>query len=94
MSYEKACISLRDKIWEPTDYTSCFWCREDGAFYWSEVYEENPNPDEWEDCYSTECVRGWDESVCKKYVLVTVDDDCGGQYQAMFSLDKEISPED
>lgn len=93
MSYEKACISLRDKIWEPTDYTSCFWYRYHAGFYWSEVHEENPNPDKWEDSYSTERVRSWDESSCKKYVLVTMDDDCGGQYQAMFSLDKEISPE-
>lgn len=94
MSYEKACTSLRDKIWEPTDYTSCFWYTKSWGFRWSEVYEESHNPDEWEDSYSTERVRSWDESPCKKYVLVTMDDDCGGQYQAMFSTDKEISPED
>ena len=90
MSYEKACISLRDKIWEPTDYTSYFWQRNSWGMSWSEVYEENPDPDEWEDCYSTERVRGWDESKCKKYVLVSMDDDCGGRLQAIFSLDKEI----
>lgn len=93
MSYEKACISLRDKIWEPTDYTSCFWHKTSWGMSWSEVYEENPNPDEWEDSYSTERVRGWDESKCKKYVLVSMDDDCGGQYQAMFSSDKEVLEE-
>jgi hypothetical protein len=55
---------------------------------WSEE-GDSENPEEWEGGgYSTERVRC--KVVRDGYILVDMDDDCGGQYQAIFDLSKKV----
>lgn len=78
--------------WRPDDCTRAFWYRKWGGFYYSENDEHYRNPDNWDGGgYSSERVRQYVER--GKWVIVTLDDDCGGQFQAIFSLDKELKDE-
>ena len=76
------------EIWKPEDYTECFWYEGTWELSWS---DEGNNPDEWEESYSFDSVRQRVEK--DGYVLVTGDDGCGGQYQAIFDLSKKIDYE-
>ncbi|MNR21141.1 hypothetical protein D3C85_1380250 [compost metagenome] len=79
---------FKDEIWKPEDYTSSWWQKTSWGIRWS---EEGDNPDEWEDEYSSERTR------CKVerdgFILIELDDDCGGIYQAFFDKSKEVKDE-
>lgn len=78
--------------WAPYDQTRSYWYRADGEFYYSEN-DDLANPEKWDGGgYSSERVREYVER--GSWVLVTLDDSSGGQFQAIFSLDKQIDPED
>lgn len=75
---------FEQESWKPEDYTNCFWYEETWGIRWS---DESSNPDEWEESYSSDRVR----EVTEKggYQIATLDDDCGGRYQAVFDLSKK-----
>lgn len=83
-------LELFDKDrWAPYDQTRSFWYREWGSFYYSENDEHHRDPDLWDGGgYSAESVRQYVER--GKWVIVTLDNDYGSQFQAIFSMDKEL----
>ena len=91
MTYKETVASFGDEVWQPEDCTTSYWYRKWGELYYSEAYEESTDPDEWENSYSSDRVRQYVEQ--GGFVLVTLDDGCGGQYQAIFNKDKEIQVE-
>ena len=76
---------FEEEIWKPEDYTRFYWYEEPWMIGWS---DESGPPDEWEESYSTERVRHVTER--GGYRIVTLDDGCGGQYQAIFDLNKKL----
>lgn len=77
------------EIWKPDDFTDCFWYENTWGINWSYEGEESQNPDDWENGgYVTDRVRN--KTVRDGYMIATLDDGCGGQYQAIFSVSKEI----
>lgn len=78
-----------EDMWKPSDYTDCFWYEHTWGISWSEGGEESQDPDEWEGGgYSSDRVRY--KVVRDGYMIVDMHDDCGGQYQAIFSLSKKL----
>lgn len=89
MSYGDAIGILETAIWMPTDQTRSFWQRDAwGGVSWSENDEEDENPEDWGDSYSSETFREVTEA--GGYVIGTVEDGCGGSYQVIFTSDMEI----
>lgn len=79
---------FEEETWKPEDYTDRFWYKDTWGIYWSEEDDEQ-DPEEWEDGgYSSDRVRGKVER--NGYMIVVLDDDCGGQYQAIFDLNKQV----
>lgn len=78
--------------WAPTDNTRAYWYRQGGEFHYSENDEFYRDPDLWDGGgYSSERVRQYVKR--GNWVIVTLDDCSGGQYQAIFALDKELKDE-
>lgn len=89
MNYEAAIEALKDEIWAPADHTRSFWFRGRwGGIMWSENDEASQDTDEWDESYSSETFREVAER--EGYVIGTVEDGCGGNYQIVFSLEKEL----
>lgn len=89
MSFAEAVEACRHHIWEPEDYTDMVWLREKwGAVQWGDSLEDIEDGD---GC-STDRFREVYE--CGNYVIGKIDDGCGGWYQAIFSLDKELKLND
>lgn len=89
MSYEAAVEALKEHIWSPADHTTSFWIRDRwGGVIWSENDEESQDMDEWDETYSAETFREVTER--DGYVIGTVEDGSGGNYQIVFSLEKEL----
>lgn len=89
MDYAVAIEVLKDEIWMPSDHTRSFWYRDRwGCVYWSENDETSQEVDEWDESYSSDTFREVLER--SGYVIGTVDDGCGGNYQIVFSLEKEL----
>lgn len=88
-SYGEALELFDTDRWRPDDQTRSFWYRQGGEFHFSENDEFSRNPDNWEGGgYSSERVRQYIER--GDWVIVTLDDDSGGQYQAIFTRNKEL----
>lgn len=86
--YGVALALFENERWAPQDNTRAYWYEKWGSFYYSEN-DDVADPEEWDGGgYSSERVR--DHIVKDKYLLVELDDCYGGQYQAIFSLDKEL----
>jgi hypothetical protein len=89
--YGVALELFQEDRWAPYDQTRSFWYEAAGSFYYSEN-DEASDPEEWDGGgYSSERVRC--RVIKGDFILVTLDDDCGGQFQAIFSLDKELKDE-
>lgn len=89
MNYEVAIEVLKDEIWTPTDHTRSFWYRDRwGGILWSENDEPNPDYEEWDESYSSERFREVTER--SGYIIGTVEDGCDGEYQVIFSKEKEL----
>lgn len=73
------------ETWKPEDYTESYWYEEIDYIHWC---DEGDNPDEWEESYSSDRVREVTEK--DGYKIATLDDGCGGRYQAIFDLSKKI----
>jgi len=76
---------FEQESWKPEDYTQAYWYEETWGVHWS---EDSSNPDEWEESYSSDRVREVTEK--DGYKIATLDDGCGGRYQAIFDLSKKI----
>jgi len=83
--------TFKDEIWQPEDYTNRFWYERTWGIGWSEEGETQLHPEDWSDSYDSDRVR--DKTVRGDYMLVTLDDGCGGRYQAFFSLKKKVDDE-
>lgn len=90
--YGVALEIFKEDVWLPQDLTRVHWYRAHGEFYYSEDGDP-PNPEEWSDRYSSDRVREY-VTRGRDYVLVTLDDDCGGQFQAILLRSKEVNPDD
>lgn len=89
MSYEAAVEALKEQIWSPSDNTTSFWFRDHwGGVMWSGEDEESQDTDEWDESYSSETFREVTERC--GYIIGTVEDGSGGNYQIVFSLEKEL----
>lgn len=89
--YGVALALFEEDRWAPYDQTKSYWYEKWGGFYYSEN-DDVSDPEEWDGGgYSSDRVRS--RVVKGKYLLVDLDDCSGGQYQAIFSLDKEIKDE-
>lgn len=89
--YGVALALFEEDRWAPEDNTRAHWYRRYGEIHYSDN-DEGPDPDEWDGGgYGSERVRSW--VVKGDYLLITADDDCGGQYQAIFKMDMEIKDE-
>lgn len=89
--YGVALELFQEDRWAPYDQTRSYWYEKWGEFHYSEN-DDVSDPDEWDGGgYSSDRVR--ERFVKDKYLLVSLDDGCGGQFQAIFSLDKEIKDE-
>lgn len=90
--YGVALEVFQEDRWAPYDQTRSYWYRRYGEFYYSEN-DDVKNPDEWDGGgYSSERVRQFIEK--DGYILVTMDDDCGGQLQAIFKADMEVTEDE
>lgn len=89
--YGVALELFHEDRWAPYDQTRSYWYEKWDSFYYSEN-DDVADPDEWDGGgYSSERVRS--RVVKGKYLLVDLDDCYGGQYQAIFSMDKELKDE-
>lgn len=94
MRYETLFQMFKDQINSPHDYTGSFWYTigRNGMHY-SSQNEINQNPDHWVGGgYTSEFTKEITDK--KGYRLVTLDDGCGGEFQAFFKLSMEIDPEE
>lgn len=85
MKTEKLLTIFTGDVWTPANYTDCYWRRTSWGIEWS---DEGDNPDEWEDCYSSDRCRGQTEK--SHFLLIELDDGCGETYQAFFDKNKEV----
>ena len=86
--YGVALELFQEDRWAPADKTRSYWYEKWGEFFYSEN-DDVADPDEWNGGgYSSERVLSRVEK--GGYLLVDLDDSCGGQFQAIFSLDKEL----
>lgn len=76
---------FEEEIWKPEDYTHCYWYEKPWGLRWS---DESDNPDEWVESYSSD--RVWEVTEKGGYKIETLDDGCGGSYQAIFDLSKKL----
>ena len=74
---------FKDEIWQPEDLTDCIWHSNHGEV----VYNKEGNVD---DLFSGDgdTYSGCDKWRVEKegYIIFVLDDGCGGDYQAIFSL--------
>lgn len=88
-SYGEALELFDTDRWAPNDQTRSFWYRKWGNFYYSENDERSRDPDNWDGGgYSSERIRQYVER--GKWLIVTLDDCSGTEYQAIFTRDKEL----
>lgn len=86
--YGVALALFEEERWAPQDNTRAYWYEKWGSFYYSEN-DDVSDPEEWDGGgYSSERVRN--RAVKGKYLLVDLEDGCGGEFQAIFSIDKEL----
>lgn len=86
--YGVALELFQEERWAPEDNTRAYWYEKWGEFFYSEN-DDIADPDEWDGGgYSSERVRS--RVVKGDYLLVDLDDSCGGKFQAIFSLNKEL----
>lgn len=84
---------FEDEMDKPSDNTDCFWYMNRGYFAFSMEGEVDPDPDFWEGGgYSSDQAHSYHEK--HGFAIVTLDDGCGGQYQAFFDLEKRVDPQD
>lgn len=76
---------FEQESWKPEDYTESYWYEDIDYICWC---DEGSDPDEWEESYSSDRVREVTEK--DGYKIATLDDGCGGRYQAIFDLSKKI----
>lgn len=89
--YGVALELFQEDRWAPYDQTRSYWYQAHGGFHYSEN-DDVADPNYWNGGgYSSERVRQYVEK--GDYVLVTLDDCSGGQYQAIFSKSKELDDE-
>lgn len=91
LSYGRLINTFYQEMSKPSDNTDCFWYMNRGDFHFSEEGETNPDPESWNG-YSSDQAHSYHEK--NGYVTVTLDDGCGGQYQAFFDLEKKVNPLD
>lgn len=93
MRYETL-ISMFDKyINKPHDYTDSFWYNIGRSeIHYSAQDETSKNPDNWISCGYTSYTKEVTDK--KGYRIVTLDDGCGGEFQAFFKLSMKIDPEE
>lgn len=90
-NYGVALELFKEERWAPYDQTRSYWYRKHGEFHYSEN-DDVSDPDEWDGGgYSSERLRSFVEK--DGYILVTADNCSGGQYQAIFKKDMELSDE-
>lgn len=90
--YGVALEVFQEDRWAPYDQTRSYWYRQFGEFHYGEN-DDVENPEEWDGGgYSSERVRQFIEK--DGYILVTLDNDCGGQYQAIFKADMEVTEDE
>lgn len=94
MRYETLFEMFKTHISKPQDYTDSFWYTVGRSeFHYSMSGEKSKNPEDWVGGgYSSDRATGIYTK--KGYRLITLDDGCGGEFQAFFSLAKQIDPED
>jgi hypothetical protein len=86
--YGVALELFQEDRWAPYDQTRSYWYRKYGEFCYSEN-DDVSDPEEWDGGgYSSERVREFIEK--GEYVLITLDDCSGGQYQAIFKKTMEV----
>lgn len=86
--YDDVLELFQEDRWAPADQTRSYWYEKWGEFFYSEN-DDVSDPEEWDGGgYSSERVHS--RVVKGGYLLVDLDDSCGGQFQAIFSLDKEL----
>lgn len=91
-SYEWAVKLLDEHIEKPVNALKAFWYRPYGELRYSEDGETSRNPDDWEDAYSSDRVRMCEEA--GGFVIMTVDNGCGDNYQIIFLKSNEVSEDD
>lgn len=94
MNYDDLVALFKEHIHTPYDYTDCFWYKlgRHGIHY-SAQDELDRNPDNWIGCgYTSDFQK--DSVDLLGYRIVTLDDGCGGEFQAFFKLSMEIDPEE
>lgn len=73
-----------DNVWTPTDYTDRYWSKDSWGISWTE------EGGEYDDDFECSSDRVRDIYMTNAYMLCTLDDGCGGRYQAVFDLTKEV----
>ncbi len=92
MNYLELIDLFSTEINTPEDLTERYWCKYEDSIHYS-AKGDGPNPNTWTGGgYSSDRASCYFERV--DYAIVTLDDDCGGEYQAFFALDKQIDLED
>lgn len=94
MNYDDLVAIFKEHIYTPHNYTDCFWYPfERSGIHYSAQYELDKNPDLWiGGGYTSEFQK--DSFELLGYRIVTLDDGCGGEFQAFFKLSMEIDPEE
>jgi len=92
MNYFELVDLFSTEINTPQDCTEAYWYKYEDNLHYS-ANGDGPDPDTWTGGgYSSDRATNYFERV--DYAIVTLDDGCGGEYQAFFALDKQIDPED
>ena len=81
---------FEEHIWKPEDFTELYWFEENYDVYWN---EDNNITDLIDISGQTYSGYVSEETVLDGYVLFTLSDGCGGQYQAIFDLNKKKTTE-
>lgn len=92
MNYLELVDLFSTEINTPQDLTERYWYKNEDCINYSSD-GDGPNPDTWSlGGYSSDLATCYFERV--DYAIVTLDDGCGGEFQAFFALDKQVDPED
>lgn len=91
ITYGRLINTFYQDIKKPLDYTDSHWYRDEGLIRYSSQ-GEGKDPDLW--VYGGFSCESIDYTEKDGYVLVMLDDGCGGDFQAFLSLDKKINPEE
>ena len=94
MNYYDLMDLFEYEVLTPEDNTDCFWyTTEDGGIHYNTPDGVDKNPDNWiGGGYSSDVMK----DVTKKadHLICTLDNGCGGEFQAFFKLSMEIDPEE